>query len=703
MAYGGGLAFTKGAGSSKDDASAGSPPSTVKNGGSMRMAAFHDEYEDELDEEEDNAEEEVTQRTSMSQPSWLNPSQSSNIQKYGIGAKLMMKMGYQEGKGLGVKNEGIVQPIETKLLPKGLGVGAFSTHEQEVKLDVDSSDDEDKAPKVSLFEIIEELQGKGIDVPLKYKILSDEKDRRDDEELRKAFAKLTRISQEWTEADTLEQFLNYQLEAGTKTAEKNKRDLESAERVLSLLQSKAVSQMLEIDDATESIEATTTILTSLVSEPYRDFTSIKSVFASIVGSCLPKLFQGDIESTSNENSLLITTLSSWSFLYRELTITTDNSMDPFDSVVYCALSEKMQQFLASKEPDEEHLIDNLNLLQTWLHAPIFVNPEVAIQVKFTREVISPYFTTQIEKWYPDKRYAFSPTFIIDFILLLCPENAIEFQEVLQLILQKYLRFVDIGSDKSLWRVTDTEMVRSELGTLMEVWSKVFDQYLGPEKFYNIKDVLTSSLLEFLNSWTIGEEKDLQRVLQIGASGIMGQNDFEIILQFQVFNPWVSTLGTKCKENKIQVQEYFRRWFDLWSKSHWKQHPLVLWYFNTALDHIETSAPMILPTLMGSSAPTTNEIRKFIDREVTEAASTINVNGIPSYKLVTSFKDVVSAYCTSHGFLFSSTNEFHPTLGHPLHRIQLASFKAWAFIHEDVLWICRSYDGDYTPISLEQLE
>lgn len=39
-------------------------------------------------------------------------------------ARMMAKMGYQPGQGLGKTGEGILNPIETKLRPKGVGVGA---------------------------------------------------------------------------------------------------------------------------------------------------------------------------------------------------------------------------------------------------------------------------------------------------------------------------------------------------------------------------------------------------------------------------------------------------------------------------------------------------------------------------------------------------------------------------------------------------
>lgn len=74
--------------------------------GSMMMAAIYDEYSD-LEEEDQEEEEEAEEKQAdqpNSQPFYegkLNDDTSDNFQKYGIGAKLLMKMGYQKGKGLG--------------------------------------------------------------------------------------------------------------------------------------------------------------------------------------------------------------------------------------------------------------------------------------------------------------------------------------------------------------------------------------------------------------------------------------------------------------------------------------------------------------------------------------------------------------------------------------------------------------------------
>lgn len=82
------------------------------------------------------------------QPNFLNNGRTEMSKKYGIGAKLLSKMGYVAGQGLGKDGSGIAYPIQAEQRPMpSVGLGMMSSLGDKYNEGYDSSDDEEQAPR----------------------------------------------------------------------------------------------------------------------------------------------------------------------------------------------------------------------------------------------------------------------------------------------------------------------------------------------------------------------------------------------------------------------------------------------------------------------------------------------------------------------------------------------------------------------------
>lgn len=103
-------------------------------------------------------------------------SDGASAPKMSFAAKMMAKMGYKDGEGLGKTGDGILNPIEVKLRPQGAGVGAVKERTEQAKAEAkrvaerrgeqyeDSSEEERKARK-RRKEAVRSANGSGTRTP----------------------------------------------------------------------------------------------------------------------------------------------------------------------------------------------------------------------------------------------------------------------------------------------------------------------------------------------------------------------------------------------------------------------------------------------------------------------------------------------------------------------------------------------------------
>lgn len=594
----------------------------------------------------------------------------SMVKQYGIGAKLLMNMGYKEGKGLGVKQDGIAAPIETRLRPRGLGIGGVKEKQNELS-DVISNREQIVAftqPTYNLFPLINELEYKGYLVPINIKEFCDlaEKNQSD---LQRIHGDLLDISQQLSGLDLQSETLTQERDALQRFKEVEEKELLSLKELLLSLES------IENEDY-----ISTEVLDELIQNPAIDQEMKKEVYITLTRSAVKAIIQ---KYEENKFHLLYT----WADHFSPLN-SGDMLINEWDRLIINEL----------KELAKNKTIEFRGRVLFWIHSPIFINFD-SVQNEYILKVVNPVVADIIGNWN-----------------LIDPLDEEDSKLLADLSLYQ--------SSQDTWKDILFDKIHDSMNSL---WQQMSKNLIGAEKIY------TSSIkpiLENLHSYrkqqiitgidlymsTLYEDvvKKLIEFVELKPDSFfcielccdiyctyeaITTTQFELLMQFGILNPMVKEL--RLIQTESECRNYFARSqvkFSNIVESFVQAKDILLWYSDIFTRVILDRNELSLPNFNGSDN-FDQKIAKAIIEDGVKCET--NVYSLKLLDLSVTFMDVISDLCEANSCTILKTSSYSARMKEIFELKSLKSAQILRFyIENDVMWVQRN--ESFVPENVEEV-